>query len=182
MFYIIGLGNPGEKYSKTKHNVGWLIFEEIISSPWAHHKYMNAEIKNHQLGLFIKPQTFMNKSGEIISFLKKEIAFAPDHVIVLYDDIDLPFGSIRVSCNRGDGGHNGVKSITQHLGSKKFIRIRVGVSRSLENGQLVKPNVLGNFSPQELEIISSQISSQVGTILQSLSDQGLEKTMNLYNS
>jgi PTH1 family peptidyl-tRNA hydrolase len=181
MLYIIGLGNPGEKYHYTKHNIAWLVFDNIIEDSWSRHKYMNAEIKNDQYGLFIKPQTFMNKSGEVISYLKKEVDFDPEHIIIVYDDIDLPFGVIRIGYDRGDGGHNGVKSITDHLGSQKSIRVRIGVSRKLDDGRLMKPNVLGNFSPAEQEIISKDISHRVEIIIKSLNTEGREKAMNRYN-
>jgi PTH1 family peptidyl-tRNA hydrolase len=107
MFYIIGLGNPGEKYHTTRHNIAWLVLNGIFSDGWSHHKYMNADIRTGHIGLFVKPQTFMNNSGEVISFLKKEIDFKPEHVVVIYDDVDLAFGTIRISYDRGDGGHNG---------------------------------------------------------------------------
>jgi len=181
MLYIIGLGNPGEKYHYTKHNIAWLVFENIIKDSWSHHKYMNAKIKHEQSGLFIKPQTFMNASGEVISYLKKEVDFDPEHVVVVYDDIDLAFGDVRISFDRGDGGHNGVKSITEHLGSRKSIRIRVGISRKLYDGRLIKPNVLGNFSPNEQKIIKDDISPRIRIIIKSLEKEGREKTMNLYN-
>lgn len=182
MLYIIGLGNPGEKYAKTKHNVAWMIFDELLHDSWSHHKYMNAEVKNNQLGLFIKPQTFMNKSGEVISYLKKEFNFNPEHIVVVYDDIDLAFGQIRIGFDRGDGGHNGVKSITNHLGSRRSIRIRIGVSRKLDDGRLIKPNVLGNFSPDEQKIIINDIAPKVERIIKGLLEEGREKTMNRYNT
>lgn len=182
MLYIIGLGNPGEKYAKTKHNVAWMIFDELLDDSWSHHKYMNAEVKNNQLGLFIKPQTFMNKSGEVISYLKKELDFDPEYIVIVYDDIDLPFGHIKLGYDRGDGGHNGIKSITNHLGSKKSIRIRIGVSRQLGDGRLIKPNVLGNFSPDEQIMIANDIAPKIERIIKSLVEEGREKTMNRYNS
>jgi PTH1 family peptidyl-tRNA hydrolase len=182
MLYIIGLGNPGEKYQYTKHNVAWLIFDTLLEQPWSHHKYMNAEVKNDELGLFIKPQTFMNKSGEVISYLRKEIDFVPEDVVIIYDDIDLAFGTIRIAFDRGDGGHNGVKSITEHLGSKRTIRIRIGVSLKLDDGRLIKPNILGNFSPDEQKIIHDDISLRVERMIKSLSKEGREKTMNQFNT
>jgi PTH1 family peptidyl-tRNA hydrolase len=123
----------------------------------------------------------MNNSGEVISFLKKEIDFKPEHVVVIYDDVDLAFGTIRISYDRGDGGHNGVKSIVEHLGSKKFIRIRLGISKLIEDGRLIKPNVLGNIPPDEQKNIQNEISPQVERILKSLETDGLEVTMNRYN-
>lgn len=182
MLYIIGLGNPGEKYKYTRHNVAWLVLDTIAESGWHHHKYMNADVKSDQDGLLIKPQTFMNNSGEVISFIKKEIDFAPEHIVVVYDDVDLSFGAIRVSYDRGDGGHNGVKSIIQHLGSKKCIRIRIGISRLLNDGRIIKPNVLGVFPESERKEIEDTITPQVERIITSLAMEGREKTMNRYNA
>ncbi|MCI5051061.1 MAG: aminoacyl-tRNA hydrolase [Candidatus Pacebacteria bacterium] len=182
MIYIIGLGNPGEKYKNTKHNVSWIIFDELFQDGWNTHKYMNAQIRTDRLGLFIKPQTFMNKSGEVVSFLKKEVDFDPEHIVIIYDDIDLPFGVIKIGYDRGDGGHNGVKSITNHLGSKKSIRIRIGISRKLDDGRLIKPNVLGNFSPDEITEIQNSYAPKVERIIKSLVEEGREKTMNRYNT
>ncbi len=181
MLYFIGLGNPGEKYQYTKHNIAWIVFDALFSDGWSFHKYMNAEIRTGHDGLYIKPQTFMNKSGEVVSFLKKEINFEPEHIIVVYDDIDLVFGDVRVSYDRGDGGHNGMKSITNHLGSKKTIRIRIGVSKKIEGGYLAKPNVLGNFSLDEQEFITYEIAPKIERIIQSLREEGREKTMSKYN-
>lgn len=186
MKYIIGLGNPGEKYRNNRHNVAWLIFDALGLSDWKHDKYMNAEFVgeniSEQIVLYIKPQTFMNKSGEVISTLKKDPDFSSDDVVLLYDDVDLAFGVVRVSYNRGDGGHNGVKSITSHVGTKKTIRIRIGVSRSLENGRLAKPNVLSNFPENERAIIKNDITPKIEKIIKSIAGQGIEKTMNVFNT
>ena len=191
MLYIIGLGNPGEKYKNTRHNIAWLVLNELFPTNWSHNKYMNAEIRTGHDGLFIKPQTFMNNSGEVISFLKKEVDFEPEHVVIVYDDIDLAFGEIRISHDRGDGGHNGVKSITNHLGSKKSVRIRMGISRRIsedevsdkkEKGRLAKPNVLGNFPPEEQKFIQNELAPKVERIIKSLVEEGREKTMNRYNT
>ena len=185
MKYIIGLGNPGEKYTYTRHNVAWLIFASLNLSDWKHDKYMNAEFigenVSNQITLYIKPQTFMNKSGEIIASLKKEPDFSSDDVVILYDDVDLVFGAVRVSYNRGDGGHNGVKSITNHLGTKKTVRIRVGISHILDDGRLIKPNVLSNFSPEERDIIKNDIAVKIEKIIKSIVENGTEKTMNIFN-
>ena len=94
----------------------------------------------------------------------------------------MVFGDIRISYDRGDGGHNGMKSITHHLGSKKTIRIRIGISRKLEDGRLIKPNVLGNFSPDELKIIENEFTPKIERIIKSLVEEGREKTMSIYNN
>jgi PTH1 family peptidyl-tRNA hydrolase len=124
----------------------------------------------------------MNRSGEIIPFLKKEEDFSPSDVILIYDDIDLSFGTIKVSFNRGDGGHNGVKSITSHMGTKKTIRIRIGVSQKNEKGEIVKPNVLSSFSKEQREFINKKIAPKVYEIINSIISVGLEKTMNIFNA
>lgn len=182
MLTIIGLGNPGEKYHYTRHNIAWLVFDEIIPDEWSFNKYMNAETAIANSGMFIKPQTFMNRSGEVVDFLKKESDFDIKKLVIVHDDIDLAFGKVRISYDRGDGGHNGMKSIIEHLGSKECIRLRVGISRPLESGVLAKPNVLGPFPVEEREQIKKDISSRVHTILQSLAIDGLDKTMNIYNA
>lgn len=181
MLTIIGLGNPGEKYHYTRHNIAWLVFDKLLSDGWNFNKYMNAETAFGNQGVFIKPQTFMNRSGEVVNFLKKESDFNSQKLVIVYDDIDLAFGTVRISYDRGDGGHNGMKSIIEHLGSKECVRIRIGISKQLENGQIAKPNVLGVFPENEREIIANNISKKVEDILQSLVDLGLEKTMNKFN-
>lgn len=187
MKYIIGLGNPGLPYETTRHNVAWILFDEILeTAEWRFDKYMNAEYigktYHGDVALFIKPQTFMNKSGEVISILKKQEDFSPENIIIVYDDVDLPFGEIKISFNRGDGGHNGVKSLTQHIGSKKTIRVRVGISRLLDDGRLIKPNVLSQFPRTELAKVKSVLARKVSDVLVSLVDNGLEKSMNNFNT
>ena len=185
MKYIIGLGNPGEKYTYTRHNIAWLIFDNFDLQNWKYDKYMNAEFVGGNimgnLVLYIKPQTFMNKSGEVIATLKKENDFSSDDIIIIYDDNDLAFGKVRVSYNRGDGGHKGVKSITEHVGTKRTIRIRIGISKMV-NDNLVKPNVLSLIPKDDQDYIKNIISPEVKNIIESLFREGLEKTMNIFNS
>ncbi len=185
MKYIIGLGNKGEKYHYTRHNVAWIVFDELNLDNWKYDKYMNSEFVGDSvfddIVLYIKPQTFMNNSGEIIETLRKEKDFNLDQVVIVYDDIDLAFGSVKVSYNRGDGGHNGLKSITDHIGTKETIRIRIGISRIIDDGRLIKPNVLSNFPINEREIIKNEITPIVKKIIESIVDSGIEKTMNIFN-
>lgn len=186
MKYIIGLGNPGEKYRYTRHNIAWIIFDTLHGGVnWKYDKYMNAQLYGDILGLdigmYIKPQTFMNRSGEIASHIKKQKDFLPEDIVIIYDDLDLVFGTIRISYNRGDGGHNGIKSLTQHLGTKKTIRIRVGIALVTKEGKQIKPNVLSHFSDKERKKIQEDLSPRIREILLSLQNKGLEKTMNEYN-
>lgn len=185
MKYVIGLGNPGEKYKTTRHNIAWLIFDALGLSDWVYDKYMNAEFVgedfNDEIILYVKPQTFMNRSGEVLAILKKQKDFLIEDIILVYDDVDLEFGDIRISYNRGDGGHNGVRSIVNHLGTKKITRIRVGISKRIEDGRLIKPNVLSCLMQSELDVIEKEIVIKIKEILESLIADGVEKTMNIYN-
>lgn len=186
MILIIGLGNPGEKYSKTRHNVAWIIFDFLNKNfDWQKNKYAKAlitstSILNEDIVL-VKPETFMNESGKVLDFFEKEYSITNENLIVIHDDIDLPLGKVRISNDRGDGGHNGVKSMVQHLGSKNFTRIRIGVS-ILDNDQVLhKPDVLSSFSKDDLEKIETEITPQIAGIIKSLIEKGLEVTMNKFN-
>ncbi len=185
MKYIIGLGNPGNNYKTTRHNIAWIIFDAFGLEGWKYDKYINASFVgdsiNKDIILFVKPHTFMNRSGEIINALRKQNDFSYEDVIILHDDVDLGFGKVRISYNRGDGGHNGVKSIINHLGTKKIVRIRVGISRLLEEGNFAKPNVLSSFSNDEINIIEKETTDKVSNIIYSLIVNGIENTMNKYN-
>ena len=175
MKYIIGLGNPGEKYKNTYHNIAWLIFDALGLIDWKFDKYLNAEFtgehRSDEIFIYLKPQTFMNRSGEIIKGLKKMKDFSPENLIVIHDDIDLPFGKVKLSYNRGDGGHNGVKSIIQHLKSKKFYRIRIGVAKVLENGEQIKPNVLASLSEKEQKLSREKVLKEVEKILKTFTQK-----------
>lgn len=186
MYYLIGLGNPGKQYEYTRHNVAWMILDTLFQDEWVHDKYLNAYVHHHMFDetevMMMKPETFMNHSGEVISGIKKRFSnFESHQLIVVYDDIDLPLGAVRVSFDRGDGGHNGIKSIVEHLGSTEFIRIRVGVSKLIEDGRLIKPNVLGRFVSDEHDLVCGDISSRVGEVLQTIVLKGYQESMNQFN-
>ncbi len=185
MYAIIALGNPGNQYLKTRHNAGWIVIDSIFTDiDWHENKYASAHVATAEIGnttfQIAKPQTFMNESGKTTDYFVQKEGINPDKLIVLYDDLDLPLGSFKISFDRGNGGHNGVKSIEEHLGSREFIRIRIGISRTLENGELVKPAVLGHFEPSELELLqktAKTIYKAIGTIL----TEGKEKAMTAFN-
>lgn len=186
MKLIIGLGNPGEKYQYTRHNVAWIIFDNLNKSlDWNFNKYSNSNLAHIALEnidvIFAKPETFMNDTGSILPYLIKEYNFTNDDIVVVQDDIDLPLGKIKISHDRGDGGHNGIKSIMAQLASREFVRIRVGVSILDDTGILRKPDILGNFSKEELDILKKDISPLVSDILATTVSQGHEKAMTKYN-
>lgn len=166
MKLIIGLGNPGTKYEHTRHNVAWIILDEIFGvSEWQEEKYAYSEILKKNIDgvdtIFAKPQTFMNDSGKIFPYFFKNFEIKIDDILVVQDEIDLPIGEIKMSVDRGDAGHNGVKSIMSALGSKNFARIRVGVSITDKEGNMHKPDVLGNFNTNEIKKIKKEISPKV---------------------
>ena len=155
MFYIVGLGNPGEQYIDTPHNVGWAMTRELYKknmidfSSFAMDGFRNARVSGGtlegQLVELIEPQTFMNESGKSLKHINPDEI---ENVIVIYDDIDLPFGTVKIARNRGSGGHNGLKSIEQHLKTKNFIRLRVGVAPTDWFGNIRKPkghNAVQNY-------------------------------------
>ncbi|MFA5134090.1 MAG: aminoacyl-tRNA hydrolase [Patescibacteria group bacterium] len=154
MKLIIGLGNPGKKYGKTRHNLGFMavdFLQKKLEAPeFKLNKKLAAEISKSGKIILAKPQTFMNLSGgaaiKLLSFYK----LTADDILIIHDDIDLEFGKIKEGKNHGAAGHNGVKSIIELLGTKDFNRLRIGVGRPPEN---IPPEdyVLQNFSSEELK-------------------------------
>ena len=155
MILVVGLGNPGEKYASTRHNIGWWLLEYVQSSlnfsDWRSEKKFQAEVsqgkvEEHEVVLF-KPQIFMNNSGNAVSVAVAE--YTPDEVVVIHDDIDLPLGMLRVSYDRGAGGHNGVQSIIDTLQTTTFTRMRIGIAPVSDTGEVIKPAVVESFVLKE---------------------------------
>lgn len=187
-YLVVGLGNPGEKYKNTRHNVGWIVLDALVGdTDWNHDAYAQAVVAPYKDNFtFVKPQTFMNLSGESVRYFLEKKGFTAEQCVVVYDDIDLPLGKMKISFDRGSGGHNGIKSIEQEIGTRQFIRIRIGISKivdtgELSNSELVKPNVLGNFEESELKQVAD-ISKKIGLALYTLHTEGLEKAMTEFNS
>jgi PTH1 family peptidyl-tRNA hydrolase len=168
MILIAGLGNPGKKYTKTRHNVGFRIIDSMKKSP--------TPAKNKKV-ILLKPDTFMNESGKAI---QKTIAYykiPPDNLIIIHDEIDLPFGEIRVSKNSSSAGHKGVQSIIDGLKTKDFTRIRIGIyPRSKVKSQKSKVDttdfVLEKFSKKEekeFEDITKRAIEEINALLSSRS-------------
>lgn len=182
---IVGLGNPGKKYDKTRHNIGFAVIDKLAHR---HHTTLD-EIKFKstysiitvagEKVMFIKPQTFMNLSGEAVRPLIEYYKINIEDIVVIYDDLDLPVGKIRLREKGGHGGHNGIRSMIQHLGAKDFKRIRIGVGRPT-TAQPIVDYVLKPFAKNELEDVKI-------TILESADacDMWLNKSyidvMNAYN-
>lgn len=154
MKLIVGLGNPGKNYTKTRHNVGFMILDalrnSLDSSEWSLSKKFNAEtsgctVSNEKI-ILSKPMTFMNASGQSVQMIAHFYKITPKDIIVVHDDKDLKLGDIRVQEDRSHAGHNGIKSIIEHIGTQKFTRVRVGVAS--ENEKKMRDTakfVLGKF-------------------------------------
>ena len=187
---IAGLGNPDQKYAKTRHNVGFLIVEALasqanisINKSGFYSKYVKTKIKGVSLFL-VKPLTYMNRSGVSIHKFASYYKVAMEDIIIIHDDMDLEFGKIKIVKNRGHGGHNGIRSIIDAFGKKNCIRIRIGVGhptlqkfRTQEN---ITGHVLGNFSREEIKILDSMINTACDAALHIL-QKGSTSAMNLYN-
>lgn len=185
MKIIVGLGNPGSEYEKTRHNTGFMVIDKIAE------KY-NIEIKkekskaligtgeiNGEKVMLVKPQTFMNLSGEavrgIMDFYKESI----DNLLVVFDDIDLELGNIRIKERGSAGTHNGMKSVVQNVGTVDFKRVKVGIGKPKVNMDLVN-YVLGKFSDDELKILTGSIEKAVDAV-EIIVSGNVSKAMNLYN-
>ncbi len=160
MKLVVGLGNPGQKYEKTRHNAGFLVVDQILAragGAWQGRKFEAEWARCSLLGedsLFIKPQTYMNLSGRSVAAALRFFKAQVQDVVVLHDDIDVPFGKVKARMGGGHGGHNGIRSLLVELGSDAFGRIKLGVGRPLEGGPGVVDWVLTDFSKVESEHIT----------------------------
>lgn len=158
MKYIVGLGNPGGKYKKTRHNVGFILldrFAEENGLTWKFEKKFNAEVAKGDDFTLIKPQTFMNESGQSVAKLVEYFNFEPRDLLVVHDDVDLDFGVVKKHVARGHAGHKGVEDIIKTLGLNDFWRMRVGVGRPENPNIDTEDWVLKNFSEDDYEKINS---------------------------
>jgi len=183
---IVGLGNPGAAYAQTRHNAGFLLVERLAQRwkwNWAEERKFKARFaKGQQAGrrvLICQPQTFMNLSGETVGAVASFYQVTPDQILVAVDDADLPLGEIRLRASGSSGGHHGLESIEQHLASRTFPRLRIGIGRR-DGAREITDFVLGRF--EEAESVS------MGKVLDRASDQvecwvdgGIEKAMNRFN-
>jgi peptidyl-tRNA hydrolase, PTH1 family len=181
-FLIVGLGNPGAEYALTRHNAGVLLVEKLAAKwkcDWANEKKFRARVaKTAQVGrriLLCEPQTFMNLSGETVGALMNFYQLPLRQLIVVVDDADLPLGTIRLRGSGSSGGHHGIESVEQHLASREFARLKIGIGRK-DNLRELTGHVLGRFDKTEnelLEKVLDRASGQVETWLEA----GVEKAM-----
>ena len=189
---LVGLGNPGQKYDRTRHNIGFEVIDSLAKS-WTvqltenkrFHGRVGEMRSSHGARLILlKPNTYMNRSGQSVRAVVDWYKLSANDVLVIYDDMDLPIGKLRLRLSGSAGGHNGMKSIISHLGTQAFPRLRLGISRADNAEQQVNRtvvgHVLGKFAPDERKVMDAAITLAVDAVEYSLR-KGIERTMSLYN-
>jgi len=182
MFLIVGLGNPGKKYEKTRHNIGSRLIDELRSSLTLRSARPIDELESLDLGnvVLAKPTTFMNESGKAVKGLVKSHKLESDNLIIIHDDLDLPLGEIRIVKNRGAAGHKGVESIIKELKTKDFIRFRVGICPQVGKPKNPENFVLQKFNKAEEKIVK-EIIKKTAVAIEFFLKEGVERTMNQFN-
>lgn len=185
MKIIVGLGNPGSQYEATRHNIGFHVIDELskrLNTPLNQSKFKGMYGITHvgpEKIMLLKPLTYMNLSGECLIPMMDYFNVEDDEIIVIYDDLDLQAGKLRLRQKGSAGGHNGIKSIIQHLGSQEFNRIRIGIDRP-KNGMKVPDYVLSKFTPDELPDIETAVKNSADACEEWFSKSFLE-VMNKFN-
>lgn len=184
---IVGLGNPGSKYEKTKHNIGFMAIDNIVKNldvTFTDDKNFKAQIGstfiNHEKVYFVKPTTFMNNSGIAVKALLTYYNIDITDLIVIYDDLDMEVSKLRLRSKGSAGGHNGIKSIIAHIGTQEFNRIKVGIGRPLK-GMTVISHVMGQFNTEDNIAISLTLNRVVNAVKFYLQENDFEKTMQKFN-
>lgn len=184
---IVGLGNPGSKYEKTKHNIGFMAIDNIVKNldvTFTDDKNFKAQIGstfiNHEKVYFVKPTTFMNNSGIAVKALLTYYNIDITDLIVIYDDLDMEVSKLRLRSKGSAGGHNGIKSIIAHIGTQEFNRIKVGIGRPLK-GMTVINHVMGQFNTEDNIAISLTLDRVVNAVMFYLQENDFEKTMQKFN-
>ncbi len=165
MHLIVGLGNIGEKYQLTRHKIGFMVIDEItknLSTSNIQKSNFHSSLEKSAYDLYSKPTTYMNNSGMAVQAIKEYYKLEMEDIIVIHDDIDLPFGTVKFKIGGGHGGHNGLKSIDAHIG-KEYIRIRIGVGKPQDKADVAN-YVLNNFSKEELNKLPDIIAHTVDAI------------------
>jgi PTH1 family peptidyl-tRNA hydrolase len=183
---VVGLGNPGKEHEKTRHNIGFMTVEEIARRQgvtfkkmfWFPARQAKCRLGNDEIRL-LEPTTFMNRSGRAVWGAMKKWHIAPADTVVIYDDVDLEFGSIRVRAKGSGGSHNGMKSMLEWVQTKAFPRVRVGIGPKPEDADMID-FVLGGFSKEE-SLGLEKVVERAADAVESIFSIGTERTMNMFN-
>ncbi len=186
-FLIVGLGNPGAKYAQTRHNVGFQFVDTVAARwkvRWANEsKFSSAMARTDRGGstiLLLKPQTYMNVSGEAVGPVAAFYKVPAERVIVAVDDADLPLGEIRLRKSGSSGGHHGLESIESHLGTREFARLRIGIGRGADSRREISGYVLAPFSAEETVLVEKILDRAFGQLECCLSES-IDKAMSQFN-
>lgn len=182
---IVGLGNPGLEYENTRHNIGFMVVDAYANkfgASWNREKRWDCLLAKFSKGWLLKPQTYMNASGQAVSAVCRFFKIHPAEVLAIYDDVDLPLGKLRFRLNGSAAGHNGVKSLISHLGGEDFPRLKVGISaeQGRPAGERLVDHVLGRFSEDESAEVQASVQKANEAVHMALTS-GLEAAMNLFN-
>jgi peptidyl-tRNA hydrolase, PTH1 family len=178
---IVGLGNPGREYARTRHNVGFMVLDRIAGKAGVEfraEKRWRAEVGSHGGVVFCKPASYMNLSGQPVAAVSHFYKIPPAEILVVLDDAALPLGKLRLRATGSSGGHNGLQSIIEHLGTPDVPRLRIGIGASAGPG--LTDHVLGRFAPDELPALDQCLACAVEAI-EFAQKNDAEATMNLYN-
>lgn len=185
MKIVVGLGNPGAEYAATRHNAGFMVVDQLaaawnISSWRSRSEALVAEYRElAEPVLLVKPQTYMNLSGNAVGALMRWYKIEPKDVIVVYDDMDLPTGRLRLRLKGGSGGHRGIESMLSQLGSNDFLRVRVGIGRP-PAGWTVVDYVLSRFAAEEAASVTEGVERAAAAV-ECIVKDGMNKAMNRFN-
>ena len=185
-YLIVGLGNPGADYAKTRHNIGWMVADAFVEKQQSSFKdgkgdWYEAEVMyRRQSILVVKPTTYMNLSGEAVKVLMRKHQIASDRIIAIVDEYNFPVGKIHLKTVKSDGGHNGITSLIQHIPKADFSLLRCGIAKNFGPGELVR-YVLAPFPENEQAQVQSMIEMGVKA-LETVAAHGILKSMNIINS
>jgi peptidyl-tRNA hydrolase, PTH1 family len=184
---IVGLGNPGAKYARTRHNIGFQLLERLAEKwrvNWSVEKKFQASVaratRNGSQVILAQPQTFMNASGEAAGALAGFYRAPAKAILVAVDDADLPLGELRLRASGSSGGHHGLESVEQHLGTREFARLRMGIGRTADGRREITGYVLAPFSEAEAALVEAVLKAAAGQV-ECWLDAGIEKAMNQFN-
>jgi len=182
---IVGLGNPGETYRDTRHNIGFMVLDEIakrMGAAFREEKRWSGLVAKFTGGYLLKPLTFMNDSGRAVQSVGHFYKASPEQTLVVYDDVDLPLGRLRFRTSGSAAGHNGIRSLIASLGSDEFPRLKVGIAPAdgRPAGERMVGHVLGKFRAEEQPALQTVIQRAADAVLSAV-DSGLEAAMNFFN-
>jgi len=184
-FLLVGLGNVGEKYLDTRHNIGFLVLDALAKASnvfFESKRYAYRAQFRHKGRIFvlIKPATYVNLSGKAVNYWLKKEKVPIENLLIILDDIALPFETIRLRAKGGDGGHNGLKNINEVLGNQAYARMRIGIGKEFSKGRQVD-YVLGEWTDEEL-LRLGKLKERTGEAIISFGLSGIQNTMNVYNT